>query len=105
MDQLKGGGTQASCFAFWDQDLKAEAHETFTKYFVPLEESRKAPEDGARKKHVMYVANQPVDGKDGLLPDRKMHFHTDQRYYRNPAKITSPCAMEVPGMGGGVRCS
>tara|TARA_E500000331_G_scaffold172546_1_gene166832 strand:- start:3947 stop:4183 length:237 start_codon:yes stop_codon:yes gene_type:complete len=66
----KGQGTQASCSAFWDQDLKAEAHETFAKYFVPLDESRKAPEHGARKKHVMYVAIQPVDGKDGLFPYR-----------------------------------
>jgi taurine dioxygenase len=80
--------------------LKAEAHEAFAKYFGPLEEICTAPENGARTKHVMYGANRPVDGRDGLLPDSKMHFYTDQCYYRIPAKITSLYTMEVPGMGG-----
>jgi len=85
---------------FRNQEFDAEAHERFARKFGPLEEVRTAPEDGARTKHVMYVANQPVDGKDGILPDGEMHFHTDQCYYQVPARITTLHALEVPRTGG-----
>lgn len=85
---------------FREQELDAAAHQSFAKLFGPLEEVRTAPEDGARTKHVMYVANRPVDGKEGILPNGEMHFHTDQCYYQVPAKLTSLFAIEVPDVGG-----
>jgi taurine dioxygenase len=98
--KILGAFTRHHVLLFRNQDFDADAHEAFAKYFGPLEEVRTAPEDGARTKHVMYVANRPVDGKDGILPDGEMHFHTDQCYYQIPAKITSLYAMEVPSTGG-----
>jgi hypothetical protein len=65
-----------------------------------LEEVHTAPEDSARTKHLMYVANRPDDGKDSLLPEGEMLFHTDQCYYKILVKITWHYAMEVPGVGG-----
>ena len=85
---------------FRNQEFEAKAHERFAKKFGPLEEVRTAPEDGARTKYVMYVANRPVDGKEGILPDGEMHFHTDQCYYQVPARITTLHALEIPKVGG-----
>lgn len=92
--------SQHHVLLFRGQDFDAEAHERFARRFGPLEEVRTAPEDGARTKHTMYVANRLVDGKEGILPDGEMHFHTDQCYYQIPARITSLYAMEVPHSGG-----
>lgn len=100
IEKILDAFTQHHVLLFRDQDFDADAHETFAKHFGPLEEVRTAPEDGAQTKHVMYVAKRPVDGKDGILPDGEMHFHTDQCYYQIPAKITFLYAIAVPSIGG-----
>ena len=91
---------RSNVLIFPGQDFDAAAHEAFLLRFGQLEEVRTAPEDGARTRYVMYVANRPVDGKEGILPDGEMHFHTDQCYYQIPARITSLFAMEIPQRGG-----
>ena len=52
---------------FRDQKMDAEGHERFAGLFGILEEVRTAPSDGARTKHVMYVAN-PVSYTHLTLP-------------------------------------
>ena len=85
---------------FRGQDLSTERQLRFGRAFGELERVRTRPEDGATDQYVMFVANTKVEGKDGVLPDGEMFFHSDQCYYETPCKATILYAIEIPDDGG-----
>lgn len=85
---------------FRDQELSTEAQLRFARIFGDLERVRTRPEDGDTEQYVLFVANTKVEGKQGVLPDGEMYFHSDQCYYERPCKATILYAIEVPPAGG-----
>lgn len=82
------------------QDLSTEGQLRFARSFGELERVRTRPEEGDDEQYVMFVANRVVEGKQGVLPDGEMFFHTDQCYYQRPCKATILYSIEVPAAGG-----
>jgi taurine dioxygenase len=84
---------------FRGQELSTEEQMVFARRFGELERVRTNPEAGETEQ-VMFVANRVVEGRQGVLPDGEMYFHTDQCYYENPCQATMLYAIEVPTAGG-----
>lgn len=83
-----------------DQELSTEGQLRFGRLFGELERVRTRPEAGDTEQYVMFVANRVVEGKQGVLPDGEMFFHTDQCYYEQPCKATILYSIELPDEGG-----
>lgn len=85
---------------FRGQDLSTDGQLRFARFFGELERVRTRPEAGDAEQYVMFVANRVVEGKQGVLPDGEMFFHTDQCYYEQPCKATILYSLELPEEGG-----
>jgi taurine dioxygenase len=81
------------------QDLSVDDQRRFVKVFGEIQPPR--TRQGERlNPDIMYVANVPIDGEKGDLPDGEMHFHADQCYYELPTRGAILYAIEVPSKGG-----
>ena len=85
---------------FRNQDLSEESHLRFAKSFGELQPVRSATHIVGDDQPFMYIANRPVNGVPGILPNGEMHFHNDQSYYEFPCKAAFLHALEIPKQGG-----
>lgn len=85
------------------QDLSGDDQIAFTEWFGPRQEVRTVKVVDEGPQNFMYVANKPVDGMEGVLPDGEMQFHTDQCYYETPSRATILFALEIPAEGGNTK--
>lgn len=85
---------------FRGQSLSDKNQMNFAKLFGDLQVVRSATHLVGEDQAVMHVANRPVNGKPGILPDGEMNFHNDQSYYEIPCKGTLLYALEIPKKGG-----
>ena len=85
---------------FRGQSLSDKNQMNFAKLFGDLQVVRSATHLVGEDQAVMHVANRPVNGKPGILPDGEMNFHNDQSYYETPCKGTLLYALEIPKKGG-----
>ena len=85
---------------FRDQDLSEESHKRFALSFGELQAVRSATHIVGDDQPFMYIANRPVNGVPGILPNGEMHFHNDQSYYEFPCKGAFLYALEIPRQGG-----
>jgi taurine dioxygenase len=85
---------------FRNQDLTKQDQLRFARLFGELQIVRSATHLVGEDQAIMHVANRPVEGKPGILPDGEMNFHNDQSYYECPAKATMLYALELPKKGG-----
>ena len=83
---------------FRKQNLSSEEQTRFARLFGELQEVRSRASYASEP--VMFVSNVPVEGKEAVLPEGAMQFHSDQCYYERPAKATLLYAIEVPSTGG-----
>ncbi len=85
---------------FRDQYFSDEDQLRFAKSFGEVQVVRSATHLVGENQAIMHVANRPVNGKPGILPEGEMYFHNDQSYYEQPCKATLLYAMEIPKQGG-----
>jgi len=85
---------------FRGQSLSDKNQMNFAKLFGDLQVVRSATHLVGEDQAVMHVANRPVNGKPGILPDGEMNFHNDQSYYEIPCKGTLLYALKIPKKGG-----
>jgi taurine dioxygenase len=83
-----------------EQSLSTDDQIAFARRFGELEAVRTRPDEPSTEQYVMYVANRPVEGSKGVLPNGEMNFHTDQCYYQVPCMATMLYGMEIPSQGG-----
>ena len=83
-----------------NQNLSDEDQLRFARSFGELQTVRTATDIVGENQSIMHVANRPVGGKPGILPDGEMHFHNDQSYYECPCKATTLYSIKIPDEGG-----
>ncbi len=98
--QIRGALLHHKVILFRRQNLSDDDHLRFARLFGELQVVRTATHLIGEDQHIMHVANRPVDGKPGILPDGEMQFHSDQCYYERPCMATTLYALEVPSKGG-----
>jgi len=82
-----------------DQDISIDDQRRFVSCFGELQPTRSRPGQRANP-DILYVANVPIEGEIGELPEGDMQFHADQCYYETPTKGAVLYAQEVPASGG-----
>jgi len=85
------------------QDLAQTDQERFCRYFGEIEQVQSDLSINQENPHVLYVANVQEPGKQTVLENGAMWFHSDQCYYDRPSAATSLYAIEVPREGGNTR--
>ena len=98
--QLHSALLKHKVIVFRKQTLSEEDQLRFARSFGELQEVRSAKDILGKNQSIMHVANRPVKGKPGILPDGEMHFHNDQSYYECPCKATILYSIEIPDEGG-----
>jgi taurine dioxygenase len=89
---------------FRELELSEDGQMEFAAHFGVLGDVAKAkPDQSASDRHVMMIANRPVEGKENYLPDGEMWFHYDQMYLPVPIRAGLLYAISVPKTGGATR--
>jgi taurine dioxygenase len=99
-EPIKRAWAKHKVLVFHGQKLTTEQQLRFAQCFGPLQNVRSATAVLGADQPIMHVANRPVDGKPGVLPDGEMQFHTDQCYYERPSRMSMLFAIEIPKSGG-----
>lgn len=102
-DKIRETWLRHKVILFRGQHLSGEDQLRFARMFGALQAVRTATDIVGENQYAMHVANRPVDGKPGILPDGEMQFHTDQCYYECPSRATLLFALEIPATGGNTR--
>ena len=83
---------------FRNQFLEEDEHVQAASLFGEVH--KESAEGENSKPRIRYVSNKPMSEAKTILPQGKLHFHSDYCFDPKPYKATTLNAIEVPNQGG-----